>query len=155
MGQCGSSHSHDLRASSSHLPQGGHLSLTHSTVCQMKVGARSLMGIGSTRSPVPPSMRSALRCCPGEVKGPLSQVLQDQLLHSHDPGTSFSHRQLVVRGEGQEAKRISLPCPHHCIADCGTSSPTLTYSGSAPRHLCQRVQLYCAALGRCRTLSPE
>lgn len=71
--------SHDPRASSPTchkrlgIRKGGDLlSLTHSTIWQMRGGDRSPMNVCRIKSPTVPSTGSALMCHPGEVQGPSS-----------------------------------------------------------------------------------
>lgn len=92
----------------------------------------------SASSPALLPSGSALLCCPGEVQGLFSQVLQqirdrDSIPALMDPWGQFSHSPLVVRAKWEGRRSFSSPTPLHSRQKNRAVAPTLTQpSGNSP-----------------------
>lgn len=74
-------------------PVTGHLSLTHSRICQMKGGARSPKNLCGPGAPALPSRGSAVRAeidAEPTLPSAATGEEQDQRFHAQDPEASFS-----------------------------------------------------------------
>jgi len=139
--------------------KGGYLPHTDITSCQMSDGTNYsvLLPLGTGSSVLPPP-GLALLCCPEEVLGPLSHVLQPvrARARSHALMTLEPVLPTAAGGDGQGGKE-GIPHTHATSQQTsGLASPlALSPSGLANPRPCHLGQLYCAVQGKCRAHSPK